>query len=154
MPASWRIGPASPMPDHPNHVDRPWPHRELIKVRYQEVDLQNVVFNAHYLGWCDIACAAWMQDAIGWTGVDDAIDWMLVKALIEWQGSAAYGDTVALDCGIARWGTSSFDVAYRGIVQEHPVFTALITYVCIEPGTKTSIQVPIELRNALGTAPA
>ncbi|MCU1499594.1 MAG: hypothetical protein JWM47_3547 [Acidimicrobiales bacterium] len=132
----------------------PWPHREPIKVRYQEVDLQNVVFNAHYLAWCDIACAAWMQVAIGWTGTDDAVDWMLVRVEMEWQGSATYGDTVDVDCGIARWGNSSFDVAYRGTVDGRPVFTATITYVTIEPGTKVSIRVPDDLREALTTVPA
>ncbi|HEX2576189.1 MAG TPA: thioesterase family protein [Aquihabitans sp.] len=132
---------------------RPWPHREPLKVRYQEVDLQNVVFNAHYLAFCDIACAAWMERAIGWTGVDDAIDWMLVHVELSWQGSAGYGDTLDVDCGIARWGTKSFDVAYRGTVQGRPVFTATITYVTIEPGTKTSIPVPQVLRDQLASVP-
>lgn len=133
--------------------EQTWPHREPIKVRYQEVDLQNVVFNAHYLAWCDVACAAWMQEAIGWTGTDDAIDWMLVKVAMEWQGSATYGDTLDLDCGIARWGNSSFDVAYRGTVDGRAVFTATITYVCVEPGTKSSTPVPASLREALASAP-
>ncbi|CAN5430614.1 thioesterase family protein [soil metagenome] len=131
-----------------------WPHRERIKVRYQEVDLQNVVFNAHYLGWCDVACASWMHEAIGWTGTGDLVDWMLVKVQMEWQGSATYGDTVDLDCGIARWGDRSFDVAYLGSVAGHPVFTATITYVCIEPGTKSSTRVPDALRSALASIPA
>ena len=132
-----------------------WPHIERIKVRYQEVDLQNVVFNAHYLGWCDIACAAWMHEAIGWTGVDDAIDWMLVKVTMEWQGSATYGDAVDVACGIARWGTSSFDVDFRGTVGDRPVFTARITYVCIEPGgPKASTPVPALLRERLLPVPA
>ena len=134
-----------------------WPHRERIKVRYQEVDLQNVVFNAHYMGWCDIATAAWFHDALGWTGVDDDLDWMLVKAQLEWQGSATYGDSVDLDCGIARWGNTSLDVAFRGTVADRPVFTALITYVCIVPGstkgtTKTT-PVSERMRSALALAP-
>lgn len=133
--------------------DQPWPHREPIKVRYQEVDAQNVVFNAHYLGWCDVACAAWMEQALGWTGVDDDVDWMLVKALVEWQGSSTYGDTVDIDCGIARWGTRSFDIAYRGTVAGRPVFTATITYVTIQPGTKQSIEVPSFVREALAPVP-
>ena len=130
-----------------------WPFRERIKVRYQEVDLQNVVFNAHYLGWCDVASAAWMSDTIGWTGVDDDIDWMLVKAQLEWQGSATYGDTVDVDCGIARWGTSSFDIAYRGTVDGAPVFTALITYVSVVPGTRDATPAPARMRSALGMVP-
>ncbi len=132
----------------------PWPHRERIKVRYQEVDLQNVVFNAHYLAWCDIATATWMQEAIGWTGTGDAVDWMLVKVELEWQGSATYGDTVDLDCGVSRWGRTSFDVRFRGTVGGRPVFTARITYVCIEPGTKSSTPVPDLLRTNLAEVPA
>lgn len=131
----------------------PWPHREPIRVRYQEVDAQNVVFNAHYLGWCDVACAAWMERALGWTGVDDGVDWMLVKAVVEWQGSSTYGDTVDVDCGIARWGNRSFDIAYRGTIDGRPVFTATITYVTIEPGTKRSITIPSVLRDALAPVP-
>jgi acyl-CoA thioester hydrolase len=131
-----------------------WPFQEQIKVRYQEVDLQNVVFNAHYLGFCDIASAAWMHEAIGWTGVGDSIDWMLVKATIEWQGSATYGDVLDVDCGVARWGTTSFDIAYRGTVSGAAVFTALITYVCVVPGTKEPTPVPDRMRDALGTVPA
>jgi acyl-CoA thioester hydrolase len=134
-------------------VGETWPHRETIRVRYQEVDLQKIVFNAHYLGWCDVACASWMRDAIGWTGTDDDVDWMLVRAVVEWQGSATYGDTVDIDCGAARWGTTSFDLAYRGTVADHPVFTATITYVTIEPGTTTPVRVPDLLRDHLGPVP-
>ncbi len=131
-----------------------WPHREPIAVRYQEVDLQNVVFNAHYLAFCDLACVGWMRAALGWTGVGDEIDWMLVKVVLEWQGSASYGDVLDVDCGVSRWGTKSFDVDYRGTVDSRPVFTATITYVCIEPGTATSVVVPDRLRAALGDRPA
>ncbi|HWJ63919.1 MAG TPA: thioesterase family protein [Acidimicrobiales bacterium] len=135
-------------------AEEAWPFRERIKVRYQEVDLQNVVFNAHYLGFCDIASAAWMHEAIGWTGVGDAIDWMLVKATVAWQGSATYGDALDVDCGIARWGNSSFDIAYRGTVDGAPVFTALITYVCVVPGTKDATPVPERMRSRLSSVPS
>lgn len=131
-----------------------WPHRELIRVRYQEVDLQRVVFNAHYLTWCDLACAGWMQAAVGWTGVDDDIDWMVVRAAIDWQGSATYGDEVAVVCGIARWGRTSFAIAYRGTVEDRPVFTGELTYVCVLPGTKQPEPVPDRLRAALAMAPS
>ena len=130
-----------------------WPHRERIKVRYQEVDLQNVVFNAHYLGYCDVACAEWLHVSIGWTGVDDQIDWMLVKASLEWQGSATYGDVLDVDCGIARWGRTSFDMAFRGTVQGAAVFTATITYVCVVPGTKETTPVPDRMLTGLAVAP-
>jgi YbgC/YbaW family acyl-CoA thioester hydrolase len=130
-----------------------WPFRESIRVRYQEVDMQRVVFNGHYLGWCDVACARWFEEALGWTGVADDVDWMVVRAEVDWQGSATYGDVVDIDCGVDRWGTSSFDIRYRGTVDGAAVFGALITSVCVVPGTKQSTPVPARMRDALGTVP-
>jgi acyl-CoA thioester hydrolase len=131
-----------------------WPYRHSIRVRYQEIDMQRVVFNAHYLAYCDEVMAGWMAEAFGWSGFDDRIDWMLVKLVLEWQGSATFGDVMAVDCGIARWGTTSFDVSFRGLVGERPVFTATITYVCVAPGTTTKMAVPDEVRHALSPVPA
>lgn len=124
-------------------------------MRYQEVDMQQVVFNGHYLGWCDVVCARWFEEALGWTGLADDVDWMVVSASIDWQGSATYGDTVDIDCGIGRWGTTSFEIRYRGTVADRPVFTATVTSVCVAPGTKEKVPVPERLRRSLGlvTAP-
>lgn len=129
-----------------------WSYRERIKIRYQEVDLQNVVFNAHYLSYIDVACAAWMHEAMGWTGVGDDTDWMLVKVQLEWQGAASYGDHLDVDCRVARWGRTSFDLDYAGSVADRPVFTATVTYVCIEPGTATPTPVSDRMRTALSMA--
>lgn len=115
--------------------------------------MQRVVFNAHYLAFCDEAMSGWLREAYGWTAGDDRFDWMLVKALIEWQGSATYGDTLDVDLGVSRWGTTSFDVALQGTVGDRPVFTAAITYVCVVPGSATKTEVPAEIRSALGDAP-
>lgn len=131
-----------------------WPYSHRIRIRYQEIDMQRVVFNAHYLAYCDEVMAGWMSEEFGWSGVDDHIDWMLVKLLMEWRGSATFGDSLQIDCGIARWGTTSFDVAFRGAVGDRPVFTATITYVCVAPGTTTKMPVPDDVRRALGPVPA
>lgn len=127
-----------------------WPHREAIKVRYHECDMQQVVFNAHYLMYCDLAMTAWMtahEMSIS------QIDWMLVKVGMEWQGSATFGDVVDIDVGVARWGNKSFDAAFRGTVQGRPTFTATITYVCVAPGTTDSMRIPDDLRERLGLVP-
>lgn len=139
--------------DHPPRPGVAWPHRERVKVRYVEVDAQQVVFNAHYLTWCDVASASWAEAAAGWTGVGDPVDWMVVRAVIEWRSSAAYGDTVDIDCGVSRWGTRSFDATYLGTVDGRPVFEATLTYVTIDPATKTSVPVPDSLRSGLGEVP-
>ncbi len=120
------------------------------RVRYQEVDMQRVVFNAHYLAYCDEASAAWMGDVFGWSGPDDDFDWMLVRAEVDWQGSSTYGDTLAIACEVARWGTTSFAFRYRGVAGDRPVFTALITYVSVGPGTTTKTPVPAHVKARLG----
>lgn len=123
--------------------------RHDIRIRYQECDMQKVVFNAHYLAYCDETSAAWMQEAFGWNGADDGFDWMLVRAEIDWRSSATYGDTLTVDAAVERWGTTSFAVRYAGAVGDRDVFTALITYVSVAPGTTAKMPVPDAVKQAL-----
>ena len=123
--------------------------RHTIAVRYGEVDMQRVVFNSHYLAYCDDAVETWLQ-TLGLTIVDHGWDFMLKKATIEWQGTATVHEVVAIDVGVSRWGTTSFDVGFVGHVGERPVFTCTITYVGVEPGTTTTMPCPPELRALLG----
>ena len=37
-----------------------WPHRAQVRVRYGEVDMQRVVFNAHYLAYIDDTMESWL----------------------------------------------------------------------------------------------
>ncbi|MBI2709896.1 MAG: acyl-CoA thioesterase [Actinobacteria bacterium] len=131
-----------------------WAFRHSIRVRYQEVDAQKVVFNAHYLAYCDEAVSTWLGEVYGWDGTtDDHFDWMLVKVVLEWRGSAGFRDVIDVDMGVSRWGTTSFDVRFAGSVRDRAVFDATITYVCVQPGANTKIAVPDDLRQLLGDAP-
>jgi acyl-CoA thioester hydrolase len=124
-------------------------YRHTIAIRYGEVDMQEVVFNAHYLAYCDDAIETWLRTegisvrAYGW-------DFMLKKAVLEWQASATVGETLDIDVAVARWGNTSFDVGFIGAVGERPVFTCTVTYVGVEPGTTTTMPCPPELRARLG----
>jgi len=124
-------------------------YRHRIPIRYGEVDMQQVVFNAHYMAYCDDAIETWFRVAdidvrgYGW-------DIMLVKAVIEWQGSSTAGEVLDIDVGIARWGNTSLDVGFTGAVGERPVFTATITYVGVKAGTTEKMPCPPELRAQLG----
>jgi acyl-CoA thioesterase FadM len=54
-----------------------------------------------------------------------------------------------VDVGARRWGTTSFDVGFEGSVGERPVFTAVVTYVAVTPGTTEPTPVPGAVRSAL-----
>ena len=130
-----------------------WPHVASIRVRYHECDMQKVVFNAHYLTYCDETMASWLGATFGWSGEDDDFDWMLVRVELDWRGSATYGDVIDVGVGVASWGTTSFVTRFAGTVGDRTVFDATITYVCVEPGTTTKMPVPAEVRERLGSAP-
>ena len=153
-PPDRRRGEARRWLSSPTTGDGAWPYEHRIRIRYGEVDMQQVVFNAHYLAYCDVAISGWFESALGWSGPDDPVDWMLVKATVEWQGSATYGDELVVRCGVSRWGRTSFQIRVEGSVRDAPVFTADIVNVCVVPGTKDTQVVPDRLRAALGSAPA
>lgn len=128
-----------------------WAFRHSIEVRYPDCDMQRVVYNAHYLTYCDLAVSAWLAEVFGWSASDDdAFDWMLVKVVLEWRGSATFRDVIDIDLGVARWGTTSFDVSFSGTVAGRAVFDGTITYVCVEPGANGKIPVPVEMKERLG----
>jgi acyl-CoA thioester hydrolase len=130
----------------------PYVHR--ITVRYGEVDMQRVVFNSHYLAYCDDAVENWLRHlgvdvmAMGW-------DFMLKRAAVEWDGAATVHDLIEIEVGVARWGNTSFDVLFIGRVAGAPVFRCTITYVGVRAGTRETMPPPEQIRSLLGEpAPA
>jgi hypothetical protein len=68
-------------------------------VRYAECDAQGVVFNGHYLTWCDEAVTAWLvQSGIGYEQLlGRGLDFFVVRSELSWSSSARWGDTVDVD---------------------------------------------------------
>jgi YbgC/YbaW family acyl-CoA thioester hydrolase len=133
----------------PAAANAPYVHH--IRVRYGEVDMQKVVFNAHYLAYCDDAVECWLQARevkvleYGW-------DFMLKKATIEWQGTAAVHEVLDIQVGVEHWGSTSFDVALVGRVGDRAVFRCVITYVGVKAGTREKAPPPTEIRARLSDA--
>ena len=125
----------------------PYVHR--IQVRYGEVDMQRVVFNAHYLAYCDDAVERWLA-ARGVDVFGHGWDFMLKKATIEWAGAATVHEDLDITVAAQRWGNTSFDVGFEGAVAGRPVFSCTITYVGVRAGTRETMPPPPEVRAALG----
>ena len=124
-------------------------HHHEIPVRYGEVDMQRVVFNAHYLAFVDDAVDHWMRllddqfESSGW-------DFMVKRAELEWQGPAGRGDLIEIESAVTRWGTTSFVVQHRLHVGEREVATVVTTYVGVQHGTSTPMPPPEAVRRHLG----
>jgi acyl-CoA thioester hydrolase len=131
--------------------------KHLIAVRFGEVDLQAIVFNAHYLAYCDDAVDTW------WRGLSSdsqhtspfakfGLDLLVKKATLEWHSSARLADKLEISCFVSRWGNSSFDVSFAGCVGSRAVFDAVTTYVMVDIASRRPTRIPDEMRGLLGSS--
>ncbi len=115
-------------------------------VRYGEVDAQGIVFNSHYLLYCDEAVTAFFA-ARGMATASDDI--RLVNSNLTWSASARWGDVVDVDAECTRVGRTSFAMTFGVRVGDTSVCRVETTYVHTDrDGTPTPI--PAEVRSALG----
>lgn len=129
------------------------PYHHELRIRYGEVDMQGVVFNAHYLAYADDAMTAWMRDAgFAYPNEDLDFDFMVVRAEVDWQGSATFDALLEVEVDVERWGTRSFTVRHVMHVGDDPVATVRLVYVAVRLGTKDTVAVPDGFRVALDPA--
>ncbi len=123
-----------------------------MRVRWAEVDMQKIVFNAHYLMYFDTAITEyWRSMAFPYEEGMQALDGDLyvVKATVEFHGSARMDDQIDVAMKCARIGNSSLTFTgaiFRG--DEHLISGELV-YVFADPHTQTSRPVPARLRETL-----
>lgn len=122
---------------------------DRMRVRWAEVDLQKIVFNAHYLMYLDTAIAAY------WRGLAAAYetalhglggDLYVKKSSLEYFASARYDDQIDVGLRCARIGNSSLTFLggiFRG---EDLLVSGELIYVFADPATQTSRPVPAPLR--------
>ncbi len=116
------------------------------RVRWSEVDRQDVVFNPHYFTYFDVAiCEYWRAARIAYPGgyVDVyGCDTFAVKATAHFHASARYDDAIDLGCRVTRIGTSSlvFELGvWRG--EEHLTSGELV-YVNTDLATRSAVRWP------------
>ena len=120
-----------------------------LRVRWAEVDMQKIVFNAHYLMYFDAAVTDyWRALALPYEEAMAQLggDLYVRKASLDYHGSAHFDDRldVALKC--ARIGNSSMvfsGAIFRG---DEALIGGELVYVFADPATQTSRPVPPALR--------
>jgi YbgC/YbaW family acyl-CoA thioester hydrolase len=123
-----------------------------LRVRWAEVDMQKIVFNAHYLMYLDTAMADyWRALALPYEEAMHQLggDLYVKKASLEYHGSARYDDVLDVGLKCVRVGNSSMEfqaVIYRG---EDLLISGQLIYVYADPVTQTSRPVPQALRETL-----
>ena len=132
------------------HSDFRFFHR--LRVRWAEVDMQKIVFNAHYMMYFDTAVADyWRVIAMPYEEAMHLLggDIYLKKGTVEFHASARYDDRldVALKC--SRIGNSSMVFTVAIFRDNELLITSELVYVFADPATQTSKPVPAPLRELL-----
>ena len=127
---------------------------DRLRVRWAEIDAQQIVFNGHYLMYFDTAIAAyWRALALPYHETMQALqgDLYVRKATLDYLGSARYDDVLDVGIRCERIGTSSMRFACAVFRQGMALVTGELVYVFADPATQTSKPVPPALRTTLET---
>ncbi|SCX66316.1 YbgC/FadM family acyl-CoA thioesterase [Variovorax sp. EL159] len=134
----------------PQRKDFRFFHR--LRVRWAEVDMQKIVFNAHYLMYFDTAISDyWRAMALPYEEAMQSLDGDLYvrKATIDFRGSARMDDVIDVGMRCARIGNSSMTFEGGLFRQDQFLVGCELVYVFADPATQTSKPVPAALRDAL-----
>lgn len=123
-----------------------------LRVRWAEVDMQKIVFNAHYLMYVDTAITDyWRALAMPYEESMRLLegDLYVKKATVEFHASARMDDRLDIGLRCGRIGTSSMAFTAGIFRGDDLAVTCDLVYVFADPVSQTSRPVPQPLRDIL-----
>ncbi|MFZ2987123.1 YbgC/FadM family acyl-CoA thioesterase, partial [Ideonella sp.] len=127
-------------------------HLERLRVRWPEVDMQQIVFNGHYLAYVDTAVAGyWRALALPYQATFAQLDGDLFvrKATLDYLDAAQYDDQLEIGVRHESTGNSSLRFAAGVFRGEHLLVSAELVYVFADPQRRIPASVPTALRDVL-----
>src|SRR5690349_11319067 len=127
------------------------PFRFLLRVRYGEVDAQQIVFNARWGDYVDVAITEYQRTLWGAVVGPDSLDMRLVRQAIEWKAPGRFDDVIEARVRTAAIGTTSFTIGceFRRWPDGPVLATSETVYVAIDAAHEVKIPVPARFRDAL-----
>jgi YbgC/YbaW family acyl-CoA thioester hydrolase len=123
-----------------------------MRVRWVEVDMQQIVFNGHYLMYFDTAVTDyWRQLAMPYAQTLQQLggDLFVKKASVEYHASAEMDDFLDVCMRCERVGNSSMTFVGAIFRGDALLITSELVYVYADPGAKKSQSIPPALRDML-----
>jgi len=123
-----------------------------LRVRWAEVDIQKIVFNAHYLTYADVGMTEyWRALAMPYEAAMRSLggDIYLKKATVEYHASAHLDDLLDVGMRCARVGTSSLAFECGIFAGDRLLVSVELIYVFADPASQSSRPVPQLLRDAI-----
>jgi len=123
-----------------------------MRVRWVEVDMQNIVFNGHYLMYFDTAVTDyWRHLAMPYAETLQQLggDLFVKKASVEYHASAEMDDFLDVCMRCERIGNSSMTFVGAIFRGDELLITSELIYVYADPVAKKSLPIPPPLRGML-----
>ncbi len=125
---------------------------DRLRVRWAEIDAQQIVFNGHYLMYFDTAIAGyWRALAMPYAQTMAQLggDLFVRKATLEYEGPARYDDLLEIGMRCTRIGTASIGFGGAAFRHGQRLVSCELVYVFADPHSQTSKPVPDTLRAVL-----
>ncbi|MFZ5628601.1 MAG: acyl-CoA thioesterase [Spirochaetota bacterium] len=126
-----------------------------LRVRYSEVDMQGIAFNANYLAWFDVAVTEFFRAHIqpyGQFVAETGLDFHVARAEIDYHSPAQVDDELSIDQR-AHFGGARVEWFFRMRVGEKLVASGKIFYACVDAKTRKVKRIPQEIAGRLGWNP-
>lgn len=119
-----------------------------LRVRYGECDPQGIVFNAHYLGYCDIAITELFRQAIGsWSVLTErGYDAVVAEAKLRFRAPARFDDEIDLEASVAELGTTSMVTSIYVRRGDETLVEAELRHVFVSRETWEKVAIPDWIR--------
>lgn len=129
------------------------PFTQLLRVRYAECDAQQVVFNARYVEYVDVAFTEFTRAV--WGGYDKilerGLDSQVVSMSVDWVSSATFDDVLAIAVECDHIGNTSyamtFDIRLRDSGQK--IAKARAVYVMVSAKEQQKCAIPEDYKQSL-----
>lgn len=129
------------------------PFRTLLRVRYGECDAQQVVFNARYGDYVDVALTEFFRALFGsyQALLEQGLDGQVVRMATDWRSPARFDEVLALAVEVPRVGTTSYSVrvAITEYLSGRHVADVEVVYVMVAAARHDKVPVPDAVRHRL-----
>lgn len=129
------------------------PFRYLMRVRYSECDAQQVVFNARYADYVDLAVTEfWRALGLSYTELlARELDNQLVSLALQWSSPARFDDVLAIAVETLRLGNTSFTLGFSFTDQQsgRAIAKAEAVYVLLDSRQWRKTPLPEDVRRLL-----
>lgn len=122
-----------------------------LRVRYAECDPQQIVFNANYFAYFDVAMTELWRAALGSYAamLERGVDMVVAEASARFLGAARFDDELELEVSITRLGRTASTTRHRVLRGAEVLVEGEMRHVFVDPASLEKLAIPDWLREAL-----